>query len=576
MGEMTNWLTILFVMSVTGHQPPITADMILFNGKIITVDKDFDITTAIAIKNDKILATGTDHVIKKLAGKNTVLIDLRGRTVVPGLTDAHAHPESASISELNQQIPDVHSIHELLSWVKSQAQQKKRGEWIVHPKLFFTRLKELQPPTLTELDSASPANPVFLNGSYGGMVNSAAMHVSGITEHTTDPGIIRDPGTGRITGVLRSSAFKLLKLPAVKPLSGAERQEALVAMLKKYNEMGITSVCSGGGDYNSYQNYRALNNEHRLPVRIFQNIIMLPGKTDSAIIDSINSFAYKTGDGDDMVRIGALKIVLDGGILTGTAYMREPWGDSALRIFGISDKTYRGIVNYSRHDLLNIVTAANERGWKFTAHCTGGGGVDLLLDVFEEVNRTKLIKPRRFSIIHGNFFIKEAIAKMKKLGVYADMQPAWFYKDADAMKYILGDERIQTFHPYRSLFDAGVTVNGGSDHMVKLNATESINPYNPFIAMWSVITRKTERGNTVAPGEAITRKEALEMYTINNAYASFEENIKGSLEPGKLADMAVLSDDFLNCAADNIKNIHSELTILGGRIVYSSGKIVLQ
>jgi predicted amidohydrolase YtcJ len=163
---------------------------------------------------------------------------------------------------------------------------------------------------------------------------------------------------------------------------------------------------------------------------------------------------------------------------------------------------------------------------------------------------------------------------MKELGVYADMQPAWFYKDADAMKYILGEKRIETFHPYGSLSNAGVIVNGGSDHMVKLDANESINPYNPFLAMWTMITRTTERGSIIMPSEAVSRKQALIIYTINNAYASFEEKVKGSIEPGKLADIAILSEDILTCPVENIKNIRSELTILGGKVVYSSGNIL--
>ncbi|HUQ66283.1 MAG TPA: amidohydrolase [Flavitalea sp.] len=564
---------VLLLMFLAKQQPPVTADMILYNGKIITVDKSFNIYTAVAIKNDKILATGSDRNIKKLAGKNTKLIDLKGKTVIPGLTDAHAHPESASVSELNQSIPDVHSINDLLSWIQNQAHEKKQNEWIIHPKLFFTRLKELRQPTLAELDSVAPYHPVFLNGSYGGMVNSAALRISGITEQTQDPGIFRDQNTGQITGVIRSSAFKLLKIPPPKLLSPDEKQHALITILKKYNEMGITSICSGGGTYTNFENYQKLQKSNLLTVRIFQNIIVLPGKPADSMLNTINSFPYKTGYGDSMVRIGALKIVLDGGILTGTAYMREPWGDKAMKIFGISDTSFKGLINYSHEDLFKIVKAANDHDWKFTAHCTGGGGVDLLLDVFDEVNRIKSIKPRRFSIIHGNFFTKQAIKKMKQLGVYADMQPAWFYKDADAMQFILGDKTINTFHPYRSLIDAGVTVNGGSDHMVKLDPDESINPYNPYLAMWSIVTRTTERGSKIISSEAISRKEALRMYTINNAAASFEEKIKGSIEPGKLADLAVISDDILNCPAENIKNIRADLTILGGHIVYSSGNV---
>jgi len=555
-----------------------SADLILLNGKIITVDKNFSIAQAIAIKQDKIIAVGSNSEIKKLAGKKTKIIDLAGKTVVPGLIDFHAHPDMAALSELNEQIPDVHTIAELLNWIKSQTMAKKQGEWIIHPKLFFTRLKELRQPSIAELDSVAPHHPVFLDGSYGGMVNSAAMRASAITTNIQDPGIVRDKKTGLLTGFIRSSAFKLLRLPPEKPLSREKKLEAMVEMLKRYNQYGITSVCSGSGDYKLYTMYQDLSKRNKLTTRIFQNIIINTGSgvTLKMLIDKLKSFKYVTGMGDSMVRIGALKITLDGGILTGTAYMREPWGDKARDIFGIDDSTYRGILNYSRKELLSIVTLANELNWKFTAHCTGGGGVDLLLDVFEEVNRIKPIKPRRFSIIHGNFFTKEAVKRMSELGVCADAQPAWFYKDADAMEYILGEKRIQTFHPYRTLTDAGVIVNGGSDHMVKSDANTSINPYNPFLAMWTVVTRTTERGTVVMASEAITREQSLKMYTTNNAYASFEENLKGSIEKGKLADMAILTEDILTCPVDDIKKIKSELTLLGGQIVYSSGNIIPQ
>ena len=565
----------IFILVIFPDNSLPTADLILLNGKIITVDRKFNIAEAVAIKKDRILAVSSNKEIRKRAGLNTRIIDLQGKTVIPGLIEAHAHPESASVSELDQEIPDLHSIKELLTWIKGQANQKKEGEWIIHPKLFFTRLKELRQPTLPELDSAAPHHPVFLNGSYGGMINSFALRVSGISTDTRDAGILRDSKTGAITGFIRGSAFRLLKLPAKRTLSVAEREQALLNMLMKYNQVGITSVCSGGGDFESYSMYRDLSKRNKLTTRIFQNILLntSSGFTTNMLIDTLKTFRYVTGDGDEMVRIGALKITLDGGILTGTAYMREPWGSKAQKIFGIDDTSYRGILNYSREDLLSIVQVANQLNWKFTAHCTGGGGVDLLLDVYSEVNKIKPIRPRRFSIIHGNFFTKDAIKRMAELGVYADMQPAWFYKDADAMEFILGEKRIQTFHPYRSLFEAGVIVNGGSDHMVKWDANTSINPYNPFLAMWTTITRTTERGSVILSSETISRKQALEMYTINNAYAFFEESLKGSIEAGKLADLAILNRDYLTCPVNKIKDIKSELTIMGGRIVYDSGNL---
>ena len=549
-------------------------DMILMNGKIITVDKDFSIAEAVAIEKDKIIAVGSDAEIRKLAVSSTRTIDLQGKVVIPGLIDAHLHPESASVSEFDREIPDLHSVNDLLDWIKSQVIVLNQGEWIIHQKLFFTRLNELRQPTLDELDRVAPDNPVFLNGSFGGMINSAAMKISGLTEKTDHPGLIRDKATGHLTGFIRASAFNLLKLPENRILSYDERLAALEAMLKRYNRYAITGLCSGNGDFHNYEMYRDLHDQNRLTVRVYQNILLSPSSGNSLkmILDTLTSCKYATGFGDEWVKIGALKIYLDGGILTGTAFLRDPWGDRAGNIFGIEDPSYRGIINYTRAEVLSIAMTAAENNWKFTAHSTGGGGVDLLLDVYEEVNRKYPVKGRRFSIIHGNFFPPDAIKKMRDLDVYADMQAAWFYKDADAMRLILGEERIRDFHPYRSMLTAGIKINGGSDHMVKWDSNTSVNPYNPFLAMWTMITRTTEKGTVIMPDETITREDALKMYTINNAFASFEESIKGSIEPGKLADMAVISEDILTCPVDQIRNIESEVTIVGGKIVYSSGK----
>jgi predicted amidohydrolase YtcJ len=556
-------ILMALVTSLTACTMERPADTIIINGKILTVDARFTIAEAVAIRQGKFMAFGSNGKIIKMADSRTRIIDAGGKTVVPGLIDAHLHPEMASVSEIEETIPDVHSIGELLDWIKSQAAAKPEGEWIIFPKMFFTRLTDLRQPRLSELDSAAPSHPVFLNGSYGGMINSAAMRSSGIDEKTDHEGILKDEKSGKPTGFIRASAFGLLELPPRKNLSPQEREDALLAMLKRYNRYGITSLCSGAGDFKSFEMYEELGNEGKLTTRVCQNIMLQAG----ARIDALD---HVTGYGNEWARIGALKIVLDGGILTGTAYLREPWGEKARSIFGISDPDYRGVVNYSPDELYAIVSAANEHGWKFTAHCTGGGGVDMLLDAYEKADETKPIRERRFSIIHGNFYTERAMRRMSELGVCADMQPAWFYKDADAMRMILGDKRIAGFHPYRSLLDAGVVVNGGSDHMVKWDADASINPYNPFLAMWTIVTRTTERNSVIMPGEAITREEALSMYTINNAYATFEESIKGSIEPGKLADLAILSDDLLDCPVDRIREIESEITMVGGKIVYSS------
>ncbi|QGY47193.1 amidohydrolase family protein [Maribellus comscasis] len=553
------------------------ADVVILNGKVLTIDENFAIAESIAIRGDRILKVGTQAEIRQLINIDTKVINVEGRTVIPGLIEAHLHPEQGALSELEEEIPVVKTINELLQWIIKQTEVKSENEWIIFPKFFYTRLKELRPPTLKELDEAAPINPVFLNGSFGGVINSAAMRISNITENTVDEGILKNPFSGQPTGILSRSAFKLLNTPPDKVYSEKEKATALAAMLKRYNRYGITSICSGAGDMQTFSLYQEIRKANELTCRVFLNIRFPLNLRHSVsvdeMLDSIDRMDMKTGDGDEWVKIGALKIILDGGILTGTAYLREPWGQRAQEVFGFEDPEYRGILNYNFEELERIVSKAAKSGWKFAAHCTGGGGVDLLLDVFEKINKTISLRDKRFAIIHGNFFTPESTIRMKKTGIYADAQAAWLYKDADAFTDIIGSERVSHFLPFRSMLDNEVMVNGGSDHMVKFDANSSVNPFNPFLGMWCMITRTTENSNVINSNEAITREEALRIYTINNAYATFEEAIKGSLETGKFADLAVLSSDILTCSTDQIKDIESVLTLVGGKVVFASDEI---
>jgi predicted amidohydrolase YtcJ len=548
------------------------ADTILYNGKIITVDKNFSLAEAVAIRNGKFLAVGTNKEILKLTGDSTRIIDLKGYTVIPGLIEGHAHPIDASQSEYFEKIPDLNTIRDLLEWIGHEIRIKKPGEWIIHPKFFITRLRDMRQLTKRELDSVAPGNPVFLNGSFGGMINTKAIEVSNMSK-LKHAGILRNEKTGEAIGVIRGSAFSLLAINNENKIPEQQQLEALKNLFHLYNGVGITSVCSGGGPPEELKMFEKLSGNNELTVRIFQNIIFpLEGKNSLAEMrDALKRFGHKTGDGNEWVKVGALKVIVDGGVLTGTAFLREGWGEKAKEVYGITDPNYRGELFYSKDELIRLITLAYEAGWKFTAHVTGGGGVDTLLAAFEAVNQSMPVSERRFSIIHGNFYTPGAIRKMAAMRIYADMQPDWYYKDADLLYEVLGKDRIKTFHPYHSMMEAGIIVNGGSDHMVKLDPNTSINPYNPFLSMWSVITRKTDRGTIFNPEEAISREQALKMYTINNAYASFEENVKGSIETGKLADLAVLSDDILTCPADKILEIKSLLTIVNGLTVFDNG-----
>ncbi len=549
-------------------------DIVMYNGKVITVDADFSIYEAIAIKGDKIIAVGSNEEILNLANRHTLKIDLKDHTVIPGIIDNHVHPIPAALSEYNKKIPTIETLNDLFEWIHKETLEKEPGNWIIHPKFFFTRIEEKRWPTIWELDSIAPDHPVFLNGSYMGMINTKALTASGING-SNDPALVRGKDSDRPTGLIKRSGFSKLSITNAETFWMEEKLEALLALFRKYNAMGITSVGAGSGGPDDLKILNELERKGGLTVRVCQNISFPfdPKLSPEEIEKVLGEFPYKTGQGNEWVKVGALKVVLDGGILTGTAFMGYPWGEKAVKVYGFPDREYRGELNFTRQELKNIIMVANGSGWKFTAHVTGGGGVDTLLAAYKDASLSVPLKGGRHSIIHGNFFSEKAIETMKALHIYADMQPIWFYKDADLLHEVLGESRMAHFQPYRTMMDSAIIVNGGSDHMVKLDPEESINPYNPFLAMWTVIRRKSQGGQVFNPEERVSREQALQMYTINNAYASFEEEIKGSLEVGKLADLSILSKDILTCHEDSIKAIKPVLTMVGGRIVHDDNSL---
>jgi predicted amidohydrolase YtcJ len=546
------------------------ADTVLYNAKVVTVDEEFSVAEAVAIAGDRIQDVGPTSQILRLAGRETTRIDLKGKTVLPGLIDAHLHPSGAAVSELFETIPNPRTLPELLEHIRAEARRRRKGEWIVHPRFFPTRLLEMRPPTRQDLDRVAPDHPVFLNGSYAGWINSAALRASGIDGDHRHPGVLRDPETGEPTGVIRASAFPFVEAAMPRAaLSDEQELDALEDMLRRYSRVGLTGITDGAQEPSGLKPYLDLAGASRLPVRVNVTMTVPPFASRGDLLRQLGEWGLHSGFGDQMVRISQLKTKVDGGILTGTAYMREPWGSRAGDVYGLPDPQYRGVLLLDEERLRSIVSVGSELGWKMTAHVTGGGGVDLLLDAYEAADADSPIDEKRFSIIHGNFYTPDSIERCRRLGVLADLQPAWLYKDADALRHVLGPERLEDFLPVRTMLDAGMVVNAGSDHMDKWDSHSSINPYNPFLGMWILITRRTERGSVVGPSQAISREEALRLYTIDNAYGTFEEGVKGSIEVGKLADLIVISEDYLSCPVDRIRTIEVEMTMVGGKIVYS-------
>jgi predicted amidohydrolase YtcJ len=287
-------------------------------------------------------------------------------------------------------------------------------------------------------------------------------------------------------------------------------------------------------------------------------------------VAEIKERPWVTNKGDDWLKFGSFKVALDGGMTIGTAYQRHPYGPFGAQLYGEADPKNRGQLFVPPDKLFTIMQAARDKGWQLTAHSQGGGAVDVLLDTFEKLNAERPIAPTRSLLIHASFQSPQAIARMRRMGILADIQPAWLYFDGPALEKVFGHEGMRYFIPTRTYRNAGIVLAGGSDHMIGFNKDTAINAYNPFLSMWITVTRRMSNGAVLYPEERLTRQEALEMYTTWPAYMQFNEHNRGSIEAGKLADMVVIDRDYLTCPEDQIKDIQPVMTIVNGQIAYST------
>ena len=544
-------------------------DLILHGGKIVTVDRAFSVRAAMAVQGGRIARVGPDAEVLALRGPRTRVVDLGGKTVVPGLIDSHVHPTDAAMTEWDHPIPDMETVGDVLDYVRARAKALGPGTWISVEQVFITRLREQRYPTRAELDAAAPENPVVFATGPDASLNTLALRLSGIDRSfkITDggPGRIElDAATGEPTGILRSATRFVKTKPARRQPSEADRLGRLAELIADYNSVGITAIVDRDASASAGPLYRKLREDGRLTVRVgvsrhVETIGPIEG-VQRAIRDVA---ADPLRAPDPRLRVIGIKTYLDGGMLTGSAYMLEPWGVS--RIYSITDPAYRGLLFIPRERLLPIVRTAVENGLQFTAHSVGDGAVTALVDAYREIDRTLPVRKTRPSITHANFMTREAIDEAARLGVIFDVQPAWLYLDTRTLAAQFGYERLRWFQPLATAFRAGALVCGGSDHMQKIGSLRAINPYNPFLAIATTLTRKARwYEGALHPEEALTREQALRMYTINNAYLMFSDDAVGSLEPGKLADFVVLDRDILTCPLDAIREIKAVETYLAG------------
>lgn len=550
------------------------ADQVFLNGKIITVDEAFSIQNAMAIKEGRILAVGMDADMEPYLSSETDKVDLNGKVIMPGLIDSHGHPSAACTTEFDHPIPEMEGIEDVLNYIRSRVEVLEDGEWITVSQIFLTRLKEERYPTREELDAAAPKNPVAFRTGPDASLNSLALELSGIGKgwevDDGGPGYAeKDPQTGEPTGILRSCTRFIKSTSSSKSPTEEEHLNLLKELFKDYNRVGITGATERNGSDRNIALFQKLHERKELTLRVFlsknvDTIQSIEGMRE-VIRDVAKSPLYA---GNPWLQLRTIKVFMDGGMLTGSAYMRQPWGVSEF--YNITDPEYRGVRFIPEDKLDALLEACMENDVQFTAHSVGDGAVHAIIDTCEKLSDRFNVRKQRPVLCHSNFMSEEAVLRAAEYGVCMDIQPAWLNLDGRTLTNQFGYERLAWFQPLRSIFAAGAIAGGGSDHMQKIGSLRSNNFYDPWKGMWVAMTRKANwMDKPLHPEQGLSRVEAIRFYTINNAYLTFSEKERGSLEPGKLADFIVLNNDPLTCPLDEFPNIEVLQTYVDGKPVFS-------
>jgi len=563
------------------------ADSIYVNGKIITVDAKNTVAEALAVKDGKILAVGATGEIRELAGPGTEVVDLAGKTVVPGINDSHTHTAMYGSSRppltLDLQYPAVQSIADIKEAVRRRAAAIKPGEWIrgngwdygYLAECLADRSREL---TRFDLDEVAPANPVFLVdfSQHRLVANTLALELAGITrDSTTTPGseIVKDPATGDPTGLLVELPAQGLLMKVVPLFTKEEKRQAILSVMQSMNARGITSVTDAalGPGGTTFQGgmlgsecisvYNDLHNEDLLSLRV--NVLYLFGAYGAISLDdfkaSLPVIGVHSGFGDEWLKIGGIKLFADGIPQTKTAWLSEDYPDG-----GNGSLVMPGADHEERHQaLLEMISFVHGNGFQCGIHAVGDRAIQSCIDGFVKAQEQDSQKLRHY-LIHCDLISDADMERCAANDIGVAAQPILKWVFSDDVDTVLGLERSERQFPLRSLFDAGVHVSLSSDTPV--TAPDWLQ------GVEAAVLRKSKASGTIrGPQYCITALEALRGYTMGGAWQDHMERRKGSLEPGKLADFCVLDQDILSVAADDIHALTNVGTVVGGRIVYDGG-----
>ncbi|MEM7331336.1 MAG: amidohydrolase [Chloroflexota bacterium] len=530
-------------------------DTLLINGQFYTVDPQNSVAQAVAIKNGRFLTVGSNEQIKSLAGDYTKTIDLNGQTVLPGIFDSHAHLQEVGLKLAAIRLDECQSPEEMMALVRERAKVTPEGQWIVGMGWNEGNFKNGRLPTKADIDPATDKHPVLLQRFFNtDVVNSVALQKANIHAKTQNPegGKIERDEYGQPNGLLRASA-KLLVRSLIPQPTLDELKQAIKLGCADFNQFGITSMIDPG--LMPYEMHAYQASYHDLTVRM--NIMpswhgFREHETETELDYRARELGIYSGLGDEWLKIGGLKMALDGGTTPHTALMYEPFEGEAE------------VIDYNRispDTLRRYFMTAQELGWDVGIHICGDKAMDIAVDAFAQVAQELPREDMRHNIIHAYFPSDRALAQMATHNIGAVIQPTFIYWEGDLIFRDVGEKRAANWKPSRKFLDHGIPLTASSD----LPSTVSA---NPFIAMYTLITRKNNLGQQVAPDQALTREEALRAYTISGTWLTREENLKGSIEAGKLADLAVIDRDYFTIPEDEIKDINATMTMVGGKVVW--------
>lgn len=527
-------------------------DLFIYNGPILTMDPGRRQVNALAIRAGRVVALGDDLAeVRAAAGPKAEAIDLRGRTATPGLNDAHAHPMATgwALSTLNLNTPPNESITDIARLVQAEAARKAPGKWIIGLGYDQARLAEQRHPTRRDLDAISPDHPVLLIRScmHIGVANSKALELGGVTKQTPNPvgGTIDRDEHGEPTGVLRESAFSQLRV-----LSGEADEDETVELLKlagkNFLANGVTSSVEAGIDRpEELRAYQRLRRSGELPIRSYLMMMI------DQMLEPMTEIGLQTGMGDEWLRIGPAKLFSDGSIGGRTARMNRPYEGEAENV---------GLWMLPPSELKAKVLRAHKAGFQVGIHAIGDAAIDLVLDAYEEAMAADPRPDPRHRVEHCSIISEATIERIARLGVIPIPGTSFLYHFSDAYLQNLGWKRIRYAYGMASFMRHGVVAAASTDSPVV--------PTSAVVGLQSMVTRRDRSGREIWPEEAISLDDALRAYTVNGAYASFEETIKGCFKPGMIGDVTIFETDLHKTPPTELSDVQVDFTITDGNVAH--------